>query len=81
MELERIVRKDYVSERLRIDGKEFIECSFKSCTLLWDSGEARTINCSIENCQIEAFGEVLKFVSVLSDFGMRIVRRQGDGAK
>ena len=67
-----------------IDGKDFRNCIFTDCTLVYAGGDVRFFKCGVRNCQLKADGDNLqKFIGLAkaagyTDNGILIEPRSGD---
>lgn len=67
-----IENQNYVSERIRIDNKHFINCSFKNCEFEWYGKMARDTKCIFEGSRFILIGEALRFHVTLQRFGLNL---------
>jgi len=65
-----IADKTYVSERIRIDDKSFVNCSFKDCEFEWYGNPAQDMGCTFEGSRFILIGEALRFHVTLQRFGL-----------
>ena len=50
-ELEKIFGQTYENKTVKLDGNNFINCKFLSCTFEFESGNFHMDNCDISNCR------------------------------
>lgn len=70
MTLQIINGKNYVSSKVPIDDKHFINCTFKDCEFEWYGRPAQDTNCAFEGSRFVLLGEAIRFHVTLQRFGL-----------
>ncbi len=72
--------KTYLGKKLEVDGKAFINCTFRNCTLVYAGGDPPKLDgCSFENCSWgfdAAAARTLGFLSGLHSGGFDLLVEQ-----
>jgi len=55
---------------MTLDDKNFINCRFKNCTLLYSGGDYAWTNTTFENCPINLAGSAQRTLNLLANFGL-----------
>jgi len=66
-----IIENEVVSGKtVSIDDKNFVNCRYKDCTVLYSGGDFGWVNTFFENCQVNLAGSAQKTANLLTFFGI-----------
>jgi hypothetical protein len=68
--MELIENKSDTGAILAIDDKNFINCQFINCTLIYSGGDFAWTNTKFENCRITLAGAAQRTAAVMATFGI-----------
>lgn len=71
-EPEIVSNMNYSGQRVRIDNKHFINCTFQNCQFEWQGDPAQDTNCKFEGSKFTLSGEALRFHVTLQRFGLNL---------
>ena len=67
--METIERKTSTGEFITMDDKNFVNCNFTNCTLMYSGADFALTNTRMENCQVTLAGAALRTASLLGMLG------------
>jgi hypothetical protein len=64
----RYKNKNFVKERIEVDGHAYENCEFKDCMIVLEKGEAEIKGCRFNQCRLVLLGQALRIAKILSLF-------------
>jgi hypothetical protein len=68
--MNRIDNKVFSNRDVTLDGTEFVGCTFKDCTFVYEGGETSWLNCQFLNCRLECKGVAWRTRQLLAALGL-----------
>jgi hypothetical protein len=62
----------FANTAISVENRQFIDCRFVGCTLVYSGGAARAENCTYENCRWIFQGPFAAVLDTLKSFGISL---------
>jgi hypothetical protein len=64
----RYKNKNFVKERIEVDGHAYENCEFEDCMVVLEKGETEIKGCNFNQCRLVLLGQALRIAKILSLF-------------
>jgi hypothetical protein len=64
----RYKNKEFVKERIELDGHAYENCEFEDCMIVLEKGETEIKGCKFNHCRLVLLGQALRIAKILSLF-------------
>jgi hypothetical protein len=64
----RYKNKNFVKERIEVDGHAYENCEFEDCMIVLEKGETEIKGCKFNHCRLVLLGQALRIAKILSLF-------------
>lgn len=70
--MEMVKDKTFNSERVTLDDKDFIDCQFRNCELVYSGGLVSFLETAISGCRWSFGGPAHRTINLLQCFGLEL---------
>ena len=64
----RYKNKNFVKERVELDGNAYENCEFEGCLVVLERGETEIKGCTFNQCRLMLLGQALRIAKILQVF-------------
>lgn len=68
--METIVGKKFQNQTIVVDDKNYVQCTFTNCEIVYAGGDYSWVHATFENCKITITGNAGKTVQFMQQVGM-----------